>query len=357
MGVDDVVMPKARYLAPWHQRDLIDTIRGGGGEELRELEGKPAIYHCISRVVDRRFVLGKAEKEQFVSYMRLYEEFCQVRVLAFCVMSNHFHLLLEIPMPPEDRGESWSDEQLLSHLRGLYSGAKLREIEWKLAHLRSIGNHDGANQLRASFFSRMWDLSQFMKTLKQRFTRWFNRRHERKGTLWEERFKSTLVESGLAARTIAGYIDLNPVRAGLAQKAEEYRWCSFAEAVIGKKRSREGLQRVMFERERHATSDECAADMLLSWRKTARRYHQLLNADHQRGEIDRDTAISETSEITQGEILRHKLRHFTDGLVIGSQSFLEDVFAVTRGYFGSQRRSGARKIRDFPLKLFSMREL
>ena len=66
-------------------------------EELAALKGKPAIYHCVSRVVDRRFVLGDAEREQFVAYMRTYERFCGVRVLAFCVMSNHFHILLEVP--------------------------------------------------------------------------------------------------------------------------------------------------------------------------------------------------------------------------------------------------------------------
>jgi len=52
------------------------------------MEGKPAIYHCISRVVDRRFILGDAEREQFVTYLRAYEAFCQIRVLTFCVMSN-----------------------------------------------------------------------------------------------------------------------------------------------------------------------------------------------------------------------------------------------------------------------------
>jgi hypothetical protein len=53
-----------------------------------------------------------------------------------------------------------------------------------------------------------------MKTLLQRFTRWFNRTHERSGTLWEQRYKSVIVESGLAARTIAAHMDLNPVWAG-----------------------------------------------------------------------------------------------------------------------------------------------
>lgn len=355
-------MPKARYLAPWHQEDLWERLAQIEGEELtvealRELKGKPAIYHCISRVVDRQFVLGEAEKEQFVAYMRTYEQFGLVRVLAYCVMSNHFHILLEVPAPPEDRGASWSDAKLLKHLACLYSGAKLREITWKLEHFRSQNNTHGAEMLRESFFRRMWDLSQFMKTLKQRFTRWFNKQHARQGTLWEERFKSTLVESGLAARTVAGYIDLNPVRARIVQEAEDYRWCSFAEAVAGKQRAREGLQRVMFERELHCTNEERAAEMLLSWRQVAWRYRQLLKADQQRGEVEAQTAMAKTKPLSETEMLHKKVRYFADGLVIGTKRFVNDLFSATRDYFGPRRRSGARKFRHVETSLCTMRDL
>ncbi|WP_205618985.1 transposase, partial [Rubritalea marina] len=78
-------MSSPRTLAPW------------AGKELR-----PAIYHCVSRVVDRQFLFGDREKSKFVEIMRLYEEFCGVRVLSFCIMSNHFHILVEVPpRPPE----------------------------------------------------------------------------------------------------------------------------------------------------------------------------------------------------------------------------------------------------------------
>ncbi|MFT6794550.1 MAG: putative transposase, partial [Rubritalea sp.] len=83
-------MAKARLLAPW-----VDEER------------RSAIYHCVSRVVDRRFIFGDAEREQFVTYLRMYEAFCGLRVLSYCVMSNHFHILVEVP-PRMD--ESLSDE-------------------------------------------------------------------------------------------------------------------------------------------------------------------------------------------------------------------------------------------------------
>ena len=75
---------------------------------------------------------------------------------------------------------------------------------------RLVLNRDEKEHFRK--LMRMHDLSEFMNGLLKRFTRWFNRRHERTGTLWEDRFKSVIVENGFPARTVAAYIDLNPVR-------------------------------------------------------------------------------------------------------------------------------------------------
>ncbi len=58
-------------------------------------------YHCISRIVDRRFIFEEPEKEQFTRLMREYEACCQVRVLTFCVTSKHHHILLEVPKKPD----------------------------------------------------------------------------------------------------------------------------------------------------------------------------------------------------------------------------------------------------------------
>jgi hypothetical protein len=105
----------------------------------------------------------------------------------------------------------------------------------------------------------MHDLSEFMKTLLQRFTRWHNTRTNRRGNLWEETFKSVIVEDGLAAKTMAAYIDLNPVRAGMVSDPAEYRWSSYGEAMGGGakgngKKARAGLVRAL------KAHKGCAAD-------------------------------------------------------------------------------------------------
>ena len=132
----------------------------------------------------------------------------------------------------------------------------------ELAEARAAERGEWVTEIHARFTYRMHNLSEFMKTLLQRFTRWFNRTHQRTGTLWEERYKSVIVESGIAARTMAACIDLNPVRAGMNSDPAEYRWSSYGEAVGGGpkgngKKAREGLVRacmsdsgVRFEAER-----------------------------------------------------------------------------------------------------------
>jgi REP element-mobilizing transposase RayT len=70
----------------------------------------PVFYHVISRVVDRRFVLGVEEKEKFRMLMRMQEKFTGCRATSYCLMDNHFHILLEVP-PMAESG--LSDEGLL----------------------------------------------------------------------------------------------------------------------------------------------------------------------------------------------------------------------------------------------------
>ena len=80
-------------------------------------------------------------------------------------------------------------------------------------------------KLKGPFLDRMHDLSSFVGELKQRLSQWYNLRNGRSGPLWEDRFKSVLVqgEPGLLAM-VAAYIDLNAVRAGIVKDPREWRW-------------------------------------------------------------------------------------------------------------------------------------
>ena len=369
-------MRKARFLVDW----------AGSAS-------KPAIYHCVSRVVDRRLVFGKQECEAFRMFMRMYENFSGCRVLSYCVMSNHFHLLLEVPPPPQG---GLDDSALLQRLSALYSEAFVAEVATELMEARkdTAGGMDGMDRasamdgmnkasaadgahaadstsalqvakIHARFTYRMHDLSEFMKGLLIRFTRWFNRSHSRTGTLWEERFKSVIVESGVTARTIAAYIDLNPVRAGMVADPADYRWSSYGEAVGGGtkgngKKAREGLVRAYF-------CDQGVGFEAERWREVSRLYRRLMGLALGRkpgrfevseaakglGQTTKNTAemlASDDNEtvlkdLGMSRMLRCRVRYFTDGVVIGSREFVNEVFMQARGRFGPKRKDGARAMR------------
>src|SRR5579862_2000675 len=105
-----------------------------------------AYYHCVSRVVDRRFVLLDEERERFVRLLRGYEAFCQVRVVTYSVMSNHFHVLVEVAPRPE--GRKFLDEWVLKQARAIYSKQAVRELEQTLQDWRKRGNDIAADALK-----------------------------------------------------------------------------------------------------------------------------------------------------------------------------------------------------------------
>lgn len=360
-------MRKARWLAEW-----------------RKSAGKPVFYHVISRVVDRRFAFGAEEKEKFRALMRLQEKFSGCRVASYCLMCNHFHLLLEVP-PMAEGG--LSDESLLKRLSAIYSEAFVAGVAKELADARTAvyvmesGLEDALAAIHKRFTYRMQDLGEFMKGLLQRFTQWFNRAHSRTGRLWEDRFKSVIVEDGVAAKTISAYIDLNPVRAGMVKDPADYRWSSYGEAIGGGskgngKTARAGLVRAL------RAHQGIGADADLWMGGVSREYRKLLMAGavgKSSESVGRDgKAVTKTlrkgiskeaaererkkdGEIPFGQMLRCRVRYFTDGAVIGSRSFVDEAFTKSRERFGTKRKSGARRLKgDAELAsgvLWSLRDL
>jgi REP element-mobilizing transposase RayT len=345
---------RARWIVPW------------AGSET-----KPAIYHCIARVVDKRFAFEAGDKEQFRIYMRMMENFSGCRVLAYCVMSNHFHLLLEVTPRPK---AALTDEQLLKRLGALYPKAFVATVAKELAEARQVvalglakEGEAYVQRIHERFTYRMHDLSEYMKTLLQRFTRWHNKRTKRRGNLWEETFKSVVVEDGLASKTMAAYIDLNPVRAGMVQDPAEYRWSSYGEAMGATGRSgakaKAGLVRAIM------ADKGCEADARHWAGKVSRGYRMLLLEEgeektrevvNERGkredrvlrkgmapekvaaELDR---LEAGRDVALRQMLRWKVRYFTDGAAVGSRAFVDGLHEQCRERFGAKRKSGARRMR------------
>ncbi|MCX6876483.1 MAG: transposase [Verrucomicrobia bacterium] len=346
-------MRRARWLAPW-----------------KDSTEKPVIYHCVTRVVERRLAFEAEDKEQFRTYLRMYENFSGCRVLSYCLMGNHVHLLLEVPPMPEG---GLTDEDLLKRLSALYPGDAVKLVAKELQAAREairdgLADESYAAAIHERYTYRMHDLGEFMKTLLARFTRWFNTHHERTGTLWESRFKSVLVEDGIAARTMAAYIDLNPVRAGMVTDPADYRWSSYGEAMGGGakgngKKARAGLVRALMAHQGYAADARHWAG------EVSKDYRMMLLAEGEdklkevsgagggievkvvrkgmkKEVVEAELAQLERSrEVAMSKMLRCRVRYFTDGAVLGSRAFVDQVFMQCRSRFGKKRTSGARKLR------------
>jgi REP element-mobilizing transposase RayT len=322
-----------------------------------------AVYHCVSRVVDCRFIFGDAEREMFVQFLREYEQFCGVQVLTYCLMSNHFHILVEVPKRPEVLPD---EAEVLRRLKGL-SGAAISEgkAQQMLAMFAEAKDPKGAGEYLEQFYQRMWDLSEFVKLLKQRFTQWFNRRTNRKGTLWEDRFKSVLVQGeGDPLVTMAAYIDLNPVRAGMVKDPAEYRWSGYGEAMAGRRRSKEGIRRIygLGVRSLEVSLTEALRGYRLRVFTQGESGVEGTDCEGQplRRGLDREAVlrmILRRGRIRVDEYLRCRVRYFSDGAVFGSREFVDEKFGRFRGHFSPARQSGARRMRGVDSELFTARDL
>ncbi len=221
--------------------------------------GRPGLYHVCSRVVDRRVVFYERERRKFMALIKGGAAFAGVDVVSWCLMGNHFHLLVRVP--PVD-SDVLSDQEVFSRMEHIYTEPRMRHFRgvWE-----RIGSEEARRDYLAPFRARMGSLSDFVKTLKQRFTQWFNRLNNREGTLWEGRFFSVMLSHnekesgeglGLLARFVAGYIDLNPVRAKLVRDAGESDWSSYGAAIRGDAEGLAGLRILWGSRATDGLEDE-----------------------------------------------------------------------------------------------------
>lgn len=301
-----------------------------------KLNDRSAVYHCMSRIVGGQRLLHEGARERFVRRLWPLAAFCGVEVLTYCVMPNHFHLLVRVPAPAP-----LSDAQLLARLEAFYGG---RGVLVAVARQAMATQGRLPEALRRGLEARLGDVSVFLKELKQRFSRWYNRQAGRSGTLWAERFKSVLVEDQAGAvATVAAYIDLNPVRAGLVEDPQDYRFSGYGAAVGGDGRARAGLLSVAGAGE-WGVGGVAYRERLLVGAGTAGASGKVVLAPEAIRRL-----LAQGAALSLAQELRLRLRYLTDGVVLGTAGFVEEVFGRYRERFGRRRRSGARPVRGVRL--------
>ncbi len=292
----------------------------------------PSIYHFMSRIVGGEWYLDNRAKEVLRRQIGRVSTFCGVEIPTYCIMSNHFHLLVRIPEYREV-----TDAELLKRFSGLHGERDVR-VSILTAALQENGPYGKAwrDRLRA----RMGDVSIFMKELKQRFSIWYNRSHGRFGTLWAERFRSVLIEGRpLALQTVAAYIDLNPVRAHICQDPKEYRFCGYGEALGGSEKARRGIQMLSFGSDWKTARKSYR--VAIFGKASLPRYSGQPYIDPQKAK----TVLEGGGKLSVAELLRCRVRYFSDGAVLGSNEFVQEQFETFRNYLSDNRKSGPRRMR------------
>jgi putative transposase len=334
----------------------------------RRILGKGALesysYHVMSRTCGGEVFFDDVEKEALRRLLWKMAEFSGVKLVTYCIMGNHFHALVEVP-----KREIWLERfsgpngegKFFEHLRTLYSREFVELLKQEMMELRRLGMDSLALAKIDAMKKRFCDLSIYVKEVKERFSRWFNKRRGRKGTLWMDRYKSVMVEGkGEPLHTMASYIDLNPVRAGLVEDPKDYRWCGYAEAVSGSRRAQRGLSKVTatpvdgWERTGGAEVYRCLLFSNGVAIKDAQNEHVVrhgVTADEAR------KVLREKGKLSISEMVRLRVRYFSDGLALGSKEFVESVFMENRHKFGPRRRDGARKVSEAEAPLYSLRRL
>lgn len=334
-----------------------DPMDEKGGCMARKLRYKPenVCYHVVTRVAHRDFIFDSDVKSMIVKMIRQVEAFTGVNVLAYTVMSNHLHLLLFIDKPatlkdweesglflncdfdgqkhgevyriagrfeftPEevDKIKRLRDMPVLERYEMTAGELKMRMCEvmrpQAYAALMASWEKKSAEELEAEYerqLVRMYDLSEFMKLLKQNITQWYNATHKHVGGLWEGRFKDAIIERSVKAMSsVAAYIDLNAWRANLVQDPAEYKWSSLWAAEEGDQARQRAYGFVY--------------DTSADWRTVESAHRQLLQNR------------METDSVKQGEL---EEAVFTSGGIVGSAEFVKQLVDGSEDAFPSGHKT------------------
>jgi len=183
-------------------------------------------YHCVSRCVRRAFLCG-TDVETGESYehrkgwleTRLLElpQIFAIQIASYAVMSNHYHVVLYVD---SDTAKTWNDEQIVERWHQLFKGNVLSQ---KFSRKETLSQPELARLqiYTTEWRKRLMDISWFMRVLNEAIAREANAEDGCTGRFWEGRYKSQALLDEAALAACMAYVDLNPVRAGIAKTPEK----------------------------------------------------------------------------------------------------------------------------------------
>lgn len=225
------------------------------------------VHHITSRIAHKvRFLQEEDERNDLIEMIRRAADFAGIKLLGWCIMINHFHILAFLPSPVEV-----GEKEILRRygaLKGVKGAAALEE---QLTKLRLEGE-DGckeADRLLEALRKRMYSIGEFVKIVKQWFSEEYNRRNGHTGTLWEGVYHDRVVAySQRDMSECLGYIHLNPIRAAACATFDGYAWSSYSAFKKGDGVAIDGM--------RFIYSQKAAEDRELTLGEIAEMHEELL---------------------------------------------------------------------------------
>ncbi len=188
--------------------------------------GLPGRYHCVARCVRRAWLCGDDpysgenydHRRQWVEdRIGFLADLFAVSIMSYAVMSNHLHVVLELR---PDAADKWTAEDVADRWIQLFPSAREGRDQQRREILLSDPEALAERRLR------LMDLSWFMRCLDEHIARLANAEDDVTGRFWEGRFKCQVLESEQALAAAMVYVDLNPVRAGIADGVLDSRHTS-----------------------------------------------------------------------------------------------------------------------------------
>jgi REP-associated tyrosine transposase len=289
---------------------------------FKVLDGS-AWYHLYNKVGG----VGRGEypladtsaARKLMEFFELYASVYECVLAALCVMGNHYHA---VAFFKEYR--QLSRRELRRRAKLINPGPLGEE------RLDCWGDEDWER-----FNRRLFDVSDFMKDVQQRFSVWHNTRHKCCGHFWADRFKATLLEGPRIALDATLYVELNPVRAGMVKRPEDHKYSSCFLRNIKKASSFMSLEELT------GIADVTEAGIhyrsLLYWRGA------VPTREKQAAIPEEIVAAEEARDFKAHGCFLRKVAYYRDGLVLGSSEYIA-------GMLDAARESGLYKRRKNPIK-------
>jgi hypothetical protein len=195
-----------------------------------------------------------------------------------------------------------------------------------------------------------------MREIKVNLARFYNRRHGRRGYFWGDRFKSVIVENGATLINCLAYIDLNPLRAGLVERPEQYRWNSLGYHIqTGNEGNFLSLDFGLIE-----FGVLSAQERLKHYRRYVYEAGALSRPEKGSISVIEDKIVEKERrrefEISKSDRFRYRTRYFTDSGIIGSKEFVSAIYQRFKNLFSSKHEKKPKPVKGLD-GMYSLKRL